>query len=69
MYRLKCDASVGIDKFVSQFQHAYYRFKSYSVEFPDTVIAFMLLEYCNLYEKEEQLILLGMSKIKFDIMN
>ena len=48
MYRLKRDGSVGIDQFVSQFQHAYYKLKSQSVELPDTVLAFMLLESCNL---------------------
>jgi len=68
MYRLKRDGSVGIDQFVSQFQHAYYKLKSQSVELPDTVLAFMLLESCNLDEKEEQLILSGMSEIKFDSM-
>ena len=33
---------------------------------PDCVVAFMLLEACNLEEKDEKLVLSGISDVKYD---
>ena len=68
LYKLQRDASVSIDDFICKFEHMYYNFKKQGMELPDTVIAFMLLESCNLEEKDKQLILSAMTEIKFDGM-
>ena len=68
MYRLKRENTGTIDEFVSKFEHQQYKLKSLKVSLPDTVLAFMLLEACNLEEKEVQLILSSMKEINYDIV-
>ena len=68
LYRLKRESSVGIDEFVSTFEHAYFKLSSKNVTLPGAVLSFMLLESCCLDHNEEQLILSGMSDINFDNM-
>ena len=59
---------MGIDDFISKFEHVYYKFQKQDMNLPDTVIAFMLLESCNLEEKDKKLIFSAMSEITFDNM-
>ena len=67
LYRLRRDSNCDIEEFISKFEHNYFKFKSQSGStLPDSVVAFMLLEACNLEEKDEKLVLSGISDVKFD---
>ena len=70
MYRYRRDPSEDVDTFVSNFEHEYFKLKGLKVTLPETVLAFMLLEACDLEDKEEQIVLSSLtdSAITFEHM-
>ena len=68
LYRVKRQSGESVDEFISNFEHINFKLKSQDVSLPDTVLSFMLLEACNLEDKDEQLILSSMSEISLDTM-
>ena len=65
-HRLRRTSNEDIEEFITSFEHSYYKFKSHSnSELPNCVVAFMLLEACNLDEKDEQLVLSGISEVDY----
>ena len=63
LYRLKRDQDEDIESFIAKFEHLSYKLRAQTVVLPSSVLAFMLLESCNLEESQNQLILSRMTDI------
>ena len=66
MYRMKREPNESIDEFISRFEHQQYKLSALKVDLPDTCLAFLLLESCNMEEKQVQLILSSMVIIAYE---
>ena len=52
-------------KFVSEFEHMYFKFTRQDMDLPDAVMAFMLLASCNLLDIEVQLVMSAIQDVTY----
>ena len=57
LYNLRRKEEVNINDFVTEFEHAYFKFGREDMTLPDAVKAFMLLSACNLGDSDVQLVM------------
>ena len=68
LYNLRRAHDVKVQDFVTEFEHAYYKFSTDGMKLPDSVISLMLLAACSLEEKEVQIVMSSMVDVTYDIM-
>lgn len=68
LYNFRRSDDMVIDKFVSEFEHVYFKFTEQNMELPDPVMAFMFLASCNLLEHEVQLVMSAIQNVTYDNM-
>ena len=65
LYNFRRADDVCVDKFVTDFEHVYYKFEQQDTKLPDTVMAFMLLAACNLNEDDCKLVMSATSDVSY----
>ena len=66
--RFKRNSSMTISEYINEFDRKYYQFKSHGMELPDAVLAFRLLESCNISDIHFQLAMSTAGDITFENM-
>lgn len=68
LYHLRRSSDMEVRKFVSVFEHTYFKFTSQGMSLPDPVMAFMLLASCRLGDSEQQLVMSAISDVSYSNM-
>lgn len=68
LYNMKRAVEENVGTFISDFEHAYFKFKQYEMELPDRVRGYILLSSCNLSQNERKLVLSGIDDVTYDNM-
>lgn len=68
LYDLRRKASMEVRRFLSDFEHAYFRFEKQGMTLPCAVKAFMLLASCGLSEGEQRLVMTALKDITYENM-
>ena len=68
LYNFRCAGDMSVGKFVTDFEHVYFKFEQQDMKLPDTVMAFMLLAACNLNEEDSKLVMSATTEISYSNM-
>ena len=68
LYNFRRSEDVEVDRFISEFEHLYFKFSEQKMTLPDSVQAFMLLAACNLSEDERKLVMSAITVVTYENM-
>lgn len=68
LYNLRRSPEVKVQDFITEFEHAYYKFSNNGNNLPDQVLAYMFLASLSIPEKDVQIVMSGMENVSYNTM-
>lgn len=68
LYNFRRTENLDIGKFVTEFEHVYFKFTQQGMSLPDSVMAFMLLASCKLSDSEVQIVMSAITEVTYKNM-